>query len=135
MNSSVMPTYARMPVSFVYGQGAWLFSTDERRFLDAISGIAVCNLGHAHPKIARAIADQASKLVHTSNLYGIELQEQLANALTRLSGLENAFFCNSGAEANEAALKLARKYGHLRGIERPIVVVMEQSSMAERSSR
>lgn len=127
MNSSVMPTYARMPVSFVYGQGAWLFSTEERRYLDAISGIAVCNLGHAHPKVARAIADQASKLVHTSNLYGIGLQEKLAEQLTTLSGLENAFFCNSGAEANEAALKLARKYGHLRGIDRPVVVVMEQS--------
>jgi len=127
MNSSVMPTYARMPVSFVYGQGAWLFSTEERRYLDAISGIAVCNLGHAHPKVARAIADQASKLVHTSNLYGISLQETLADHLTRLSGLENAFFCNSGAEANEAALKIARRYGHHKGIAAPRVVVMERS--------
>jgi acetylornithine/N-succinyldiaminopimelate aminotransferase len=127
MSRSVMPTYARMPVSFVYGQGAWLFTADQHRYLDAISGIAVCNLGHAHPKIARALADQASKLIHTSNLYGIELQEQLASALTRLSGMDNAFFCNSGAEANEAALKLARKMGHLRGIARPKVVVMDQS--------
>ena len=127
MNSSVMPTYARMPVSFVSGQGAWLFTEDHRRYLDAISGIAVCSLGHAHPKLAQAIADQATQLIHTSNLYGIGLQEKLAAKLTQLSGLENAFFCNSGAEANEAALKLARKYGHLRGIERPKVVVMEQS--------
>lgn len=127
MSSAVMPTYARMPVSFVSGQGAWLLSEDQRRYLDAISGIAVCSLGHAHPKIARAIADQANLLIHTSNLYGIGLQEKLAAKLTELSGLENAFFCNSGAEANEAALKLARKYGHLRGIDRPKVVVMEQS--------
>ena len=101
MSRSVMPTYARMPVSFVYGQGAWLFTADQHRYLDAISGIAVCSLGHAHPKIARALADQASKLIHTSNLYGIELQEQLASALTRLSGMDNAFFCNSGAEITD----------------------------------
>ena len=127
MTGPVMPTYARMPVSFERGEGAWLWSTDGRRCLDAISGIAVCNLGHAHPAVAQAIADQAGKLVHTSNLYGIGLQEQLAAELCALSGLDNAFFCNSGAEANEAALKLARKYGHGKGIANPRVIVMENS--------
>ena len=127
MTGPVMPTYARMPVAFERGEGAWLWSTDGRRCLDAISGIAVCNLGHAHPAVAQAIADQAGKLVHTSNLYGIGLQEQLAAELCALSGLDNAFFCNSGAEANEAALKLARKYGHGKGIANPRVIVMENS--------
>lgn len=127
MHSAVMPTYARMPVRFVRGEGVWLFDEHERRYLDAISGIAVCNLGHAHPAVAKALADQAKTLIHTSNLYEIPLQEQLARRLSGLSGLDNAFFCNSGAEANEAALKLARLYGHQRGIERPKVVVMEQS--------
>lgn len=122
-----MPTYARMPVTFERGEGAWLWSTDGTRYFDAISGIAVCNLGHAHPDVARAICDQASKLVHTSNLYGIELQERLASELVNLSGLENVFFCNSGAEANEAALKLARKFGHAKGVSHPKVVVMENS--------
>jgi acetylornithine/N-succinyldiaminopimelate aminotransferase len=127
MTGPVMPTYARMPVTFERGEGAWLWSTNGRRCLDAISGIAVCNLGHAHPAVASAIADQASKLVHTSNLYGIDLQEQLASELCALSGLDNVFFCNSGAEANEAALKLARKYGHGKGIANPRVIVMENS--------
>ena len=127
MHSAVMPTYARMPVRFTRGDGVWLFDEQERRYLDALSGIAVCNLGHAHPAVARALADQARTLIHTSNLYEIPLQEQLAQRLKELSGLDNAFFCNSGAEANEAALKLARLFGHQRGIERPKVVVMEQS--------
>lgn len=127
MSGQVMPTYARMPVTFERGEGAWLWSTDGTRYFDAISGIAVCNLGHAHPDVARAICDQASKLVHTSNLYGIELQERLASELVNLSGLENVFFCNSGAEANEAALKLARKFGHAKGVSHPKVVVMENS--------
>ncbi len=127
MTSQVMPTYARMPVTFERGEGVWLWSTEGKRYLDAISGIAVCNLGHAHPAVAKAIGDQASKLVHTSNLYGIGLQEQLAAELCSLSGLDNAFFCNSGAEANEAALKLARKYGHGKGIGNPMVIVMENS--------
>lgn len=127
MTGRIMPTYARMPVSFVRGSGAWLWSTEGRRYLDAISGIAVCNLGHAHPGVTEALCDQAGKLVHTSNLYGIDLQEQLAAELCGLSGLDNAFFCNSGAEANEAALKLARKYGHDRGIAHPRVIVMDNS--------
>ena len=127
MTSQIMPTYARLPVRFERGEGAWLWSTDGHRYLDAISGIAVCNLGHAHPAVARALCDQASKLVHTSNLYGVGLQEQLAHQLCELSGLDNVFFCNSGAEANEAALKLARKFGHSKGIENPKVIVMENS--------
>ena len=127
MTSQIMPTYARLPVTFERGEGAWLWSTDGHRYLDAISGIAVCNLGHAHPAVAKALCDQASKLVHTSNLYGVGLQEHLAHELCELSGLENVFFCNSGAEANEAALKLARKFGHSKGIENPRVIVMENS--------
>ena len=127
MTSQIMPTYARLPVTFERGEGAWLWSTDGHRYLDAISGIAVCNLGHAHPAVARALCEQAGKLVHTSNLYGVGLQEQLAHELCELSGLDNVFFCNSGAEANEAALKLARKYGHGKGIANPRVIVMESS--------
>ena len=122
-----MPTYARMQISFSHGQGSWLFDDQGRRYLDAISGIAVCNLGHAHPEVRDAIADQAGKLIHTSNLYQIKLQETLASRLRTISGLDSVFFCNSGAEANEAALKLARKYGHDRGVERPKVIVMENS--------
>jgi len=127
MTSQVMPTYARLSVTFDRGEGAWLWDTEGKRYLDAISGVAVCSLGHAHPAISRAICEQAGKLLHTSNIYRIELQEKLAGELCRLSGLDNAFFCNSGAEANEAALKIARRYGHHRGIDRPAVVVMESS--------
>ena len=125
MTTHVMPTYARLPVTFDKGAGAWLWDQSGKRYLDAISGIAVCGLGHAHPEIAAAIADQANKLVHTSNLYRIDLQEQLANELTTAAGMDNAFFCNSGAEANEAAIKVARKYGHSRNIAEPVIVVME----------
>lgn len=122
-----MPTYARMPITFERGEGAWLWSSDGRRYLDAISGIAVCNLGHAHPAVAHALCEQAATLVHTSNLYGIALQENLATELCGLAGLDNVFFCNSGAEANEAALKLARKYGHGKGFANPKIIVMENS--------
>ena len=127
MTDQVMPTYARLPVAFERGEGAWLWDTLGKRYFDAISGVAVCGLGHAHPALARAIGDQAGKLLHTSNIYRIDLQEQLASELCSLSGLDNAFFCNSGAEANEAALKIARRYGHTRGIDFPAVVVMESS--------
>jgi acetylornithine aminotransferase len=127
MTDQVMPTYARLPVTFERGEGVWLWDTDGKRYLDAISGVAVCSLGHAHPAIARAVATQAGRLLHTSNIYRIGLQEQLAAHLCRLSGLENAFFCNSGAEANEAVLKIARRYGHHKGIAAPRVVVMERS--------
>ena len=122
-----MPTYARLPITLDRGKGAWVWDTAGKRYFDALSGIAVCNLGHAHPAVAEAICDQAGKLVHTSNIYRVDLQERLADQLCRLSGMDNAFFCNSGAEANEAALKLARKYGHSKGIHSPKVLVMENS--------
>lgn len=124
---TLMPTYARQPVAFARGEGVWLFDTDGRRYLDTTAGIAVCGLGHAHPGVAKAIAEQASTLVHTSNLYRVPLQEQLAAKLCAVSGMSRAFFGNSGAEANEAAIKLARLHGHSKGIELPTIVVMENS--------
>jgi acetylornithine/N-succinyldiaminopimelate aminotransferase len=127
MADYLMATYARLPVQFERGEGVWLWDTEGRQYLDALSGIAVCALGHAHPGVAQAIADQARRLVHTSNLYGITLQEQLAERLCKLSGMERAFFCNSGAEANEAAIKIARLYGHGRHIATPAIIVMENS--------
>ncbi len=123
----LMPTYARLPVAFVKGEGVWLTDTHGQRYLDALSGIAVCGLGHAHPAVHQAVCTQAGTLIHTSNLYGIPLQEALADQLCALSGMERVFFCNSGAEANEAAIKLARLYGHQRGVAQPTVVVMEKS--------
>jgi acetylornithine/N-succinyldiaminopimelate aminotransferase len=127
MADYLMATYARLPVQFERGEGVWLWDTEGRQYLDALGGIAVCALGHAHPGVAQAIADQARRLVHTSNLYGITLQEQLAERLCKLSGMERAFFCNSGAEANEAAIKIARLYGHGREVATPTVIVMENS--------
>jgi len=127
MADYLMATYARLPVQFERGEGVWLWDTEGRQYLDALSGIAVCALGHAHPGVTQAIADQARRLVHTSNLYGITLQEQLAERLCKLSGMERAFFCNSGAEANEAAIKIARLYGHGREVATPTVIVMENS--------
>jgi acetylornithine aminotransferase len=120
-----MSNYSRLPVSFVRGEGAWLWDTEGARYLDALSGIAVCGLGHAHPAITRAICEQATQLLHTSNVYGIPHQQALADKLVQLSGMENVFFCNSGTEANEAAIKLARLYGNQRGISVPTIVVME----------
>ena len=127
MTSHIMPTYGRLPVTFVRGQGAWLWDQHNKRYLDALSGIAVCNLGHAHPSIHKAICEQSRKLLHTSNLYGIANQEVLADKLCEISGMESVFFGNSGAEANEAAIKLARRYGHIRDIENPAIIVMENS--------
>ena len=127
MTNAIMPTYARLPVSFTRGQGAWLWDQNNVRYLDALSGIAVCNLGHAHPAIHQAIAEQSRLLLHTSNLYEIPLQSELANQLTQLSGMSNAFFCNSGAEANETAIKLARLYGHSQDIAQPTIIVMNNS--------
>ncbi len=124
---ALMPTYQRLPVAFVRGSGAYLWDEDGRRYLDALSGVAVCSLGHAHPVLAAAIAQQASTLLHTSNIYRIALQEELGRRLTQLTGMEKAFFCNSGAEANEAAIKLARLHGHSRDIAEPQIVVMEDS--------
>jgi acetylornithine aminotransferase len=125
--AAVMNTYGRLPVSFTHGEGVYLFDAQGRQYLDAISGIGVNALGHAHPAVSQAIKEQADKLIHTSNLYGIERQEKLAESLTRLSGMENVFFANSGAEANEAAIKLARMFGHNKGIERPHIIVMENA--------
>lgn len=122
-----MQTYARLPVTFRRGEGAWLWDTEGRQYLDAVSGVAVCGLGHAHPAVTAAICAQAAELVHTSNLYRIEAQEALGETLARLSGMDRAFFCNSGAEANEAAIKLARLHGHARGVDLPSVVVAEGS--------
>ena len=124
-SASVMNTYARLPVAFVSGAGARLTDEDGQSYLDALSGIAVCGLGHAHPVVAEAIAEQARTLIHTSNLYRIPLQEQLADRLCTLTGMKQAFFGNSGAEANEAAIKLARLYGHRKGVTNPTIVVME----------
>ncbi len=127
MNSSLMTTYARLPVTFTKGEGARLWDTEGNTYLDALSGIAVCNLGYSHPKVTEAICTQAGQLIHTSNLFGISQQEQLGQKLISLSGMERVFFANSGAEANEAAIKLARLYGNNRGIENPTIIVMENS--------
>ena len=124
---NLMNTYMRLPVTFVKGKGMWLWDDQGKRYLDALAGIAVCGLGHCHPKLVKAISEQARTLIHTSNLYHIDKQEKLANKLAALSGLNKAFFCNSGAEANEAAIKLARLYGHNKGIDLPTIIVMEQS--------
>lgn len=122
-----MRTYAPLPVSFTHGAGAWLWDKDGTDYLDALSGIAVCGLGHAHPALSEAIAAQARKLTHVSNLYHIDEQEALADKLTAIAGMERVFFCNSGAEANEAAIKLARLHGHARGFAAPKIVVCENS--------
>lgn len=122
-----MSNYQPLSVEFKSGAGAWLTDVDGQRYLDALSGIAVCGLGHAHPAVQSAIADQASKLIHTSNIYKIPLQEKLAAKLVEHSGMEKVFFGNSGAEANEAAIKLARLYANNKGISEPVIVVMEKS--------
>jgi len=126
-NNTIMNTYARLPVTFSHGEGVWLWDEQGNKYFDALSGIAVCGLGHAHPAVTAAVSEQAGKLVHTSNLYGIAVQQQLADKLAELSGLQSAFFANSGAEANEAAIKLARLYGHNNNISQPNIIVMEGS--------
>lgn len=127
MMPTIMNTYGRIPLSFSHGQGACLFDNDGNEYLDAISGIGVNALGHAHPAVSDAIKQQADQLIHTSNLYGVERQQQLADALCKLSGMDNVFFGNSGAEANEAAIKIARLYGHANGVDKPEIVVMENA--------
>jgi len=127
MSDTLMATYKRLPIAFTKGEGAWLYDTQGRRYLDSVAGIAVCGLGHAHPAVQQALCEQAATLIHTSNLYGIPLQEQLADSLSRLTGMDRVFFSNSGAEANEAAIKIARLYGHKRGVENPVTIVMENS--------
>ncbi|MBZ0070045.1 MAG: acetylornithine transaminase [Thiobacillus sp.] len=127
MTTHLMNTYARQPVAFVRGEGAYLWDESGKRYLDAVAGVAVNGLGHAHPRLVKAISEQAATLIHTSNLYRIPKQEELADRLCALSGMDKAFFCNSGCEANEAAIKLARLYGHGKGIEVPTIIVMEKS--------
>ena len=127
MSDSLMTTYNRLPVAFERGEGPWLWDTEGRRYLDAITGIAVCGLGHAHPAVQKALCDQAGTLLHTSNIYRIAHQETLGERLCNTSGMDRVFFANSGAEANEAAIKIARLHGNRQGIKNPAVIVMEQS--------
>ena len=127
IKQTLMPTYARLPVTFVRGEGAVLVDTEGKHYLDAVAGVAVCSLGHARPEVADAICEQAHRLMHTSNLYQIENQQALGERLCALAGMDNAFFCNSGAEANEAAIKIARLYAHNKGIENPVIIVMSNA--------
>ena len=125
--SHLMNTYARQNVTFTHGEGVWLWDADGKRYLDALSGIAVNTLGHAHPKFTAALSAQIGKLIHTSNLYQVREQELIADKLCELSGMQEVFLCNSGCEANEAAIKLARLYGNQRGIDTPTIIVMEKA--------
>lgn len=125
--SYLMPTYARQPIAFVRGQGSYLYTKDGTAYLDALTGIAVCGLGHCHPTISQAIKEQADALIHTSNLYQIDWQEKAGEILCQKAGMDKVFFANSGAEANECALKLARMYAHNQGKTRPKVIVMDNA--------
>lgn len=126
-SSQVMKTYNNLPVFFTHGEGVWLWDEDGRKYLDGLGGIAVNTLGHKHPRLVAAIQDQAAKIIHSSNIFKIRHQETLATRLVALSGMTNVFFCNSGLEANEAAIKIARKYGHDRGIALPEIIVYENA--------
>ncbi len=126
-NEHLMKTYAPLDVTFEHGEGAYLWDTNKQQYLDALCGIAVCGLGHAHPAITKTISEQAAKLLHTSNLYQIDKQQHLADQLCEVSGMSRVFFSNSGAEANEAAIKIARLYGHKNNIDKPNIIVMENS--------
>ena len=123
----VMKTYGRLPLALSHGRGCWVWDTDGKKYLDGLGGIAVNTLGHAHPRLVPALQEQIAKIIHSSNYYLVPLQEQLAAKLTQLSGLSNVFFCSTGLEANEAALKIARKYGHDKGVDRPEIVVYEKA--------
>ncbi len=125
--SHLMNTYGRQPVAFSHGEGVWVWDTEGKRYLDALAGIAVNTLGHAHPKLTKVLTEQVGRLMHTSNLYRITAQEQAADRIAAISGMDRVFFCNSGCEANEAAIKLARLYGHNKGIELPSIIVMDQA--------
>jgi acetylornithine aminotransferase len=127
MSDHLMNTYNRQLVTFTNGEGVWLWDVAGEKYLDALAGVAVNGLGHAHPKLVEAIAKQAAKLIHVSNIYQIAEQSALADKLCEISGMDKVFFCNSGCEANEAAIKIARLYGHNKGIETPEIIVMEQS--------
>jgi acetylornithine aminotransferase len=122
-----MNTYSRIPVAFTHGEGVWVWDQSGKKYLDALAGIAVNTLGHAHPGLVRSIAEQSSRLIHASNLYEIAEQERAAEKLAKISGMDSVFFCNSGCEANEAAIKLARLYGHGKGIENPAIIVMDKA--------
>ena len=124
----LMNTYNRQPIAFTHGEGCYLFDEQGRRYLDALAGIAVNTLGHAHPRLVKALSEQAGRLIHTSNVYRVREQEALSDRLTALAGMDEVFFCNSGCEANEAAIKLARMYGHQKGIDQPAIIVMEKAS-------
>src|ERR1039457_2257201 len=132
--SHVMNTYARLPVAFVRGEGAWLWDTEGKRYLDGLAGIAVNTLGHAHPRFTAALSEQIGKLIHCSNVYQVNGQELLADKLCSLTNMQEVFFCNSGCEANEAAIKLARMYGHQQGIEAPAIIVIDRKSTRLNSS-
>ena len=125
--SHLMNNYGSLPISFDHGQGVWLWDKEGNKYLDALAGIAVNSVGHAHPRLVRAISDQAAKLIHCSNYFNIDLQEQVAEKLVEHSGLDAVFFCNSGLEANECAIKIARKFGHLKGIDVPHIIVMKHA--------
>jgi acetylornithine/N-succinyldiaminopimelate aminotransferase len=123
----LMNTYNRQPVAFTHGQGCYLYDAQGRRYLDALAGIAVNTLGHAHPRLVAALAEQAGRLIHTSNVYRVREQELLSDRLASLARMDEVFFCNSGCEANEAAIKLARLFGHQKGIDQPAIIVMEHA--------
>jgi len=125
--SHLMNTYARQNVTFTHGEGVWLWDVNGKRYLDALSGIAVNTLGHAHPRFTAALTAQIGKLIHTSNLYQVREQELIADKLCEISGMQEVFMCNSGCEANEAAIKLARLYGHNNGVADPSIIVMEKA--------
>ena len=125
--SHVMNTYARQPVAFVRGQGVWLYDESGKKYLDALAGIAVNTLGHNHPRLVKALSEQVGRIIHCSNLFQVPLQEAAADRVCEITGLDEVFFCNSGLEANEAAIKVARKYGHDRGIAEPAIIVMEKA--------
>jgi acetylornithine aminotransferase len=127
MSQHLMNTYGRQPVTFVKGEGVWLWDDQGKQYLDALAGVAVNGLGHAHPGLVKAISDQAARLIHVSNIYTIAEQSQLADRLCEAAGMDRVFFCNSGCEANEAAIKVARLYGHNKGIENPAIIVMDKS--------
>jgi acetylornithine aminotransferase len=120
-------TYGRLPIALAYGRGCWLWDMDGKKYLDGLGGIAVNTLGHGHPKLVPALQDQVAKMIHSSNYYEVPLQEQLAAKLCELSGLSGVFFCSTGLEANEGAIKIARKYGHDKGVERPEIIVYEKA--------
>ena len=125
--SHLMNTYARLPIAFTHGEGVWLWDSNGKRYLDALAGIAVNTLGHAHPKFIAALNTQIGRLIHVSNIYQVREQELLADKLCAISNMQEVFLCNSGCEANEAAIKLARMFGHNKGIDSPNIIVMEKA--------